>query len=269
MLVEGVDVGEHLAGMVLVGEPVDHRHARLRGEALDDRLLEGADHDDVDHARDDARAVLDGLAAAQLRLARVEHDRRASQLVDAGFERHARARRALLEDHCQHAVGERLVGDVVLEPLLDQACAAEKVFELPALEVGEPQEMLHAAAAAAASARNVFTSGTRMATSCFASSSRITSGGSRRTTVSAGTLITIPASRPRRTRSPHGRSSSTPSLSPRARVSLTPATPANPRSRPVPITPPPRRACSSRPSFSIPSTAVRPATDTRGPPPTA
>ena len=65
----GEDVGQDLAGMVLVGEPVDHRHARGAGEALDDRLLEGPHHDDVAHARDHLRRVLHRLAPAELRVA--------------------------------------------------------------------------------------------------------------------------------------------------------------------------------------------------------
>ena len=36
------------------------------GEALDDRLLERADHHDVDHARDHPRDVFERLAASQL-----------------------------------------------------------------------------------------------------------------------------------------------------------------------------------------------------------
>ena len=65
MLDVGVDVGQDLAGMVFVGEAVDHRHARTAREALDDVLLEGADHHDVAHARDHLRGVLHRLAAAR------------------------------------------------------------------------------------------------------------------------------------------------------------------------------------------------------------
>src|SRR6185312_13250627 len=101
--------------------------------------------------------------------------------------------RALLEHHREHPVGEGLVRDVVLEALLDDARAAEEVLDLVAAEVGELQEMLHAAAAAGDSARNAFTRGARIATSCFASASWITSGGSRRITRSAVTLVTSPA----------------------------------------------------------------------------
>jgi hypothetical protein len=109
MLDEGEDVGQDLAGVVFVGQAVDHRHARVGGEALDDRLLEGADHHDVAHARDHLRRILDRLAAPQLRVAGVEVDRRTAQLVHAGLERQARARAGLLEDHHQRAVGQRPV----------------------------------------------------------------------------------------------------------------------------------------------------------------
>ena len=127
--------------MVLVGEAVDHRHARVRGEALDDRLLEGADHHDVDHPRDHARDVLDRLAARELRVVAVEVDRDAAQLVHARLERHAGARRRLLEHHRERAVAQRLVELVALEALLDPARAREQVIVLVASETRELQEV--------------------------------------------------------------------------------------------------------------------------------
>ena len=113
----------------------------MRSEALDDRLLEGADHHDVDHARDDARDVLDRLAAAELRVARHQRDDRAAELVHAGLERDARARRVLLEHHRERAVVQRPVRLVALEALLDPARALEQVLELVAAEILELQEM--------------------------------------------------------------------------------------------------------------------------------
>ncbi len=106
-----------------------------------------------------------------------------------------------------------------------------------------------------------------MATTWRASSSRITSGGSRRITLSAVTLTMSPAPSARATMSPHGRSSSTPTMRPMPRTSFTPATPARLRSSPPLTTSPMRRAWSRSPSFSITSSVVSAATDTSGPPP--
>ena len=86
LLDAGEHVGQDLARVVFVGEAVDHRHPRVRGEALDDRLLEGTDHHDVDHSRDHARDVLDRLPARELRVAAIEVDRDAAQLIHARFE---------------------------------------------------------------------------------------------------------------------------------------------------------------------------------------
>ena len=137
-----VDVGKDLAGVVFVGEAVDHRHARVRGEALDDRLLEGANHHHVDHPRYNACEILDRLAARKLRVAAVQIDRDPAELVHAGFERHAGARRRLLEYHRQCAVTQRLVELVTLEALLDPAGTFEQVIELVPAEILELQEML-------------------------------------------------------------------------------------------------------------------------------
>src|SRR5690606_20509612 len=47
---EGEDVGKNLTGVVLVGQPVDDRYPRVRCEAFDACLFEGADHHNVHHA---------------------------------------------------------------------------------------------------------------------------------------------------------------------------------------------------------------------------
>ena len=141
MLHVRVDVREDLARVVFVGEAVDHRHPRVFSEAFDDGLLERADHHDVDHARDHPRDVLDRLAARQLRVAAIQVDRDAAELVHARLERHAGARGRFFEHHRQCAVAQRLVEFVALESLLDPLRAGEQVVELVAREIAELQEM--------------------------------------------------------------------------------------------------------------------------------
>src|SRR6266545_710084 len=271
----GVDVGEHLAGVVLVGEAVDHRHAGVRGETLDDLLLEGADHDEVAHARDHLPRVLDRLAPPELGVARVEVDRRAAELVHPRLERQPRPRRGLLENHGERAVLERPVAFVALEPLLDPARAREQVLVLPAREVLELQVVprrglrFHARAAAAAGAwaRNSRASGTRMASTWRASASLMTSGGSKRMTLSIVTLISRPASIACLTRSPQGRSSSTPIIRPWPRTSTTPGCPASASRSPPSKIPPTRSAFFIRPSSSIAASVASAAAQASGLPP--
>ena len=99
MLVIGIDIGHDLARVVFVGQPVDNRYARGGREAFNDALLEGANHDDVAHARDDLRRVFDGFTATELRIARIQINSGATQLLHAGLERQTCARTGLFEDH--------------------------------------------------------------------------------------------------------------------------------------------------------------------------
>ena len=73
-------------------------------------MVENADHDGVDIARQHARGIGDRLAAAELHFLPGEHDDVAAELAHRDIERHARARRGLVEDHRQRLAGERLVG---------------------------------------------------------------------------------------------------------------------------------------------------------------
>ena len=64
-------VGQHLAGVRQVGQPVDHRHGGMCRQLLGLRVIVGADHDRIGEARQHARGIGDGLAAAELRRARL------------------------------------------------------------------------------------------------------------------------------------------------------------------------------------------------------
>ena len=68
-LPDGEQVGQHLAGMQQVGEAVDDRDRGVAGQLLDVRVVEGADHDAVEVAREHPRGVPDRLAPAELDVA--------------------------------------------------------------------------------------------------------------------------------------------------------------------------------------------------------
>jgi hypothetical protein len=95
--------------MRAVGQPVDDRNGRVGGQLLDIGLGKGPDHDRVEVARQDARGVLDRLAASQLEVVGREVEPDAPELPDPDLERHTRPGRRLLEDHSERPAGEQPV----------------------------------------------------------------------------------------------------------------------------------------------------------------
>ena len=130
MLLEGHDVGHELAGMRVVGQPVDDRHGGVLGEFEQPRMVGGADHDGVDIARQHLGRVGDGLGAAELHLGAGQHDRLAAELAHADVEGDARARRRLVEDHRQHLAVERLRALAGLQPRLARGGVVEHAAQL-------------------------------------------------------------------------------------------------------------------------------------------
>ena len=131
-------VGEHLAGVQQVGQPVDHRDVGVLGQLLDLGVGERADHDPVHVAREHARGVGDRLAAAELDVARREEERVSAELPGAHLERDARARRRLHEDHRQRFPGERLLHVAPVRIVLGEI---EEAVQLLGREVGDGEEV--------------------------------------------------------------------------------------------------------------------------------
>lgn len=115
---DGLEVGENLAGVFLVGESVDGGDV-AEVSKIDDILLgEGADDRAVNHTTQDAGGIADRFAATELDIVcREEHDI-AAQLADADFEADSCARGGLRKNESPDLGFEG--ADRVMAPLLFQ-----------------------------------------------------------------------------------------------------------------------------------------------------
>ncbi len=110
MFLEGHHIRHHLGGMAPFGQPVDDRNGGVGGQFLHHLVIQKADHDGIDIARDHPRRVGDGFLARQLHLVAGQHQGGAAQLAHRHIEGDAGAGGLLVEDHRQHAAGQRRVG---------------------------------------------------------------------------------------------------------------------------------------------------------------
>jgi hypothetical protein len=98
VLADGEQVGQDLAGVELVGQRVDDRHAAVRSHLFDPVLAEGAPDDRCDLPAHDTGRVGDRLAHADVSQPGVDDHRDPAEFGDAGRERQLRAQRGLVED---------------------------------------------------------------------------------------------------------------------------------------------------------------------------
>ena len=143
LLLERHQVGQHLAGMRLLGEAVDDRNRRVRRHFPHVVLAEDSNDDRVDIARQHARGVGDGLAAPELHLGPGQHDRFAAELAHPDVERDAGAGRRPVEDHRQRLAGERTPGALrALDPRrLHRRRGIEDAAKLAARKLEQIEEM--------------------------------------------------------------------------------------------------------------------------------
>src|SRR5690625_2786038 len=253
-LPERLNVREQLTRVIGIAEAVDNGHRRVGRKALEDVMPESADHDRIGHARQDARRIFHGLAATQLRVARREKDRAAAKLAHARLERDACTGGCLLEHHGQHFPAQRFVAFAGRMQTLEFDRAANQPRERVGVQIEQRQKMLcshdlgpKTYVPIRGSQRGDYPLSARSlamsSTSWSSSASLMISGGKRRTTLPAVTLMITPRSSPAPTNSPQGRSSSMPTISPRPRISRTSARSPN--------------ACSSAPRRYSPRAAAR------------
>ena len=109
LLLEGHDVRQSLAGMVIVGQGVDDRDRGVASQLLDPGLLEGPNRDRTEVAGQDSGRVGDGLAPAELELVGAEGYGQHAQTPGSGLEADARPRRRLVEDEPDPPAGKRIL----------------------------------------------------------------------------------------------------------------------------------------------------------------
>ncbi len=98
VVAHGEDVGQHLRGVPVVGEPVPHRHPGVGGQRLHLFLGVAAVLDAVEHPAEHPRGVLHRLLAAQLGVIRPDVGDVTALVVRRHLERRPGPCRGLLED---------------------------------------------------------------------------------------------------------------------------------------------------------------------------
>ena len=139
LLLEGQDVRERLAGMVLVRQRIDHRDRRRCGQLLDRRLREGADGDGIEIQRQRARGVADRLATTHLELIGPEHDRQHAEHPGRRLEADPCPGRWLVEDHPEPTAGQA-VPERVRVPLEPPGQVQQRA-QLPGIEFVKREEV--------------------------------------------------------------------------------------------------------------------------------
>ncbi len=196
VLADGLQVGEHLARVELIGQRVDHRYPADRGHGLDALLLERPPDDGGDLPVEHASCVFDRFAPAELGGLGVDDQWVATEFGDADAERDPGARRRLVEDDGDGPrAGERLAHEAVR---LHGIGEVEHLDQLGRVEIVVAQEVSGHGRAASASANASRRRGRASSTS-FSVSIR---GGASRMALRCTALTRRPCSRAARSTSP-------------------------------------------------------------------
>src|SRR5262245_26433234 len=276
MLLEGHNIGQHLAGMRAMGQAVDHRHGRMLRELEQHVVIERADHDAVDIAREHARGVSNRLAAAELHLLAGERDRLAAELAHGDIEGDARAGRRAIEDHGQRLALERRLagGAFALETHFHGAARLDHAAQILRADIAEIDKMTDGGAhparpcwLACRSLSLIQARSSRRAASAISLSDTISGGTSRTTLSPAATVISFSA-RSSSTRSPFGTTARRPTRSPSPRTSATTVGKRSLISASLCLSSRPQwRTCSRKPSASTTSSTACAAAIASGLPP--
>src|SRR5258708_1882607 len=225
MLLERHQVRHHLAGMRAPRQPVDHVHGGGRGKLQQRVMVEDADHDGVDIARQHPRGIGNGLAAAELHLRAGQHDGLAAELAHADVERHPRTRRRPLENHRQRLAFERLPGLLMrLQLRLHGGAGGQHVLQLLERQLVDIEKVTdgfahHPAAFFNWPPDSATQARSRRCTDSSISDSLTMRGARKRTTLSPAPTVSSFWSRNALTRSPEGTTALTPTRRPSPRTS--------------------------------------------------
>ncbi|VTR64230.1 hypothetical protein DESC_150044 [Desulfosarcina cetonica] len=141
VLQNGEHVGHDLAGVVVVGQAVDYRHAGIFGQLEHVGVVEKPGHDHVVIAGDHPGDVLDRLALADGNVRRSQVKGMAAHAEKAGLEGDARACRGFGKDHGHAVILEGLVVFTPLETCLDLLGQGEGGVNLIGAEIGNMQKI--------------------------------------------------------------------------------------------------------------------------------
>ena len=183
-LPDGHQVGQHLAGVCVVGQAVDHRHTGQPGKFFQIPLAVGAPDHAVVVAAQHPGGVLEGLAPAGLQLGRVHVIAQAAHLVHTHLKAGAGAGGRLGKQHGHRFPGQQGGGAAQFLLCLELVGHIQDVGQLAGGQIAHFQQIFHACSFGAVGSIAPSTSA-RTSSAMSTSWAVRVSGGSRRRRVLA------------------------------------------------------------------------------------
>ncbi len=176
--------------MAAISQPVDHRNRCIFRHFQQNTFIEGANHDQVDVARQNARGISNGFAMTQLHLGTCQDHRLPAHLANTHIKRYACSGGRFFKNQRNHVIGQRFIRiwrtfRHVGAGNFHHFCLAQNFMQITCIGFADIQKIGHGFASIAVAALS------SRATASSISSFDMFKGGSKRITLAPPGTVRI------------------------------------------------------------------------------
>jgi len=140
---DGQQVCHNLTGVTQVCQPIDDGNGAVFGKHFHFLLLEGTNHNPIQHTAHDASGILCGLASANLGILCTDKQRMTAQLIHPCFKGNTGTGGGFFKNHTQCFALQEMMFLAFLDILLHGCCQIKQFINFLCCAVQKLQKMFH------------------------------------------------------------------------------------------------------------------------------